>query len=64
MRCKNITDPGYAQDDGSADPRPAEAPAADLAADPLPRVRVDRGLDLRVVPGHTTAPTPPLHDRD
>ena len=37
--------------------------AADLAADPLLRVRLDRGLDLAVVPDDRTAPGPPLYRR-
>ncbi|MFF5407625.1 SseB family protein [Streptomyces misionensis] len=37
--------------------------AADLAADPLLRVRLDRGLDLAVVPEARAVPGPPLYRR-
>ncbi|MFI6356548.1 hypothetical protein ACIBJF_28675 [Streptomyces sp. NPDC050743] len=37
--------------------------AAELAADRLLRIRLDRGLDIAVVPGYASE-SPPLYSRD
>ncbi|MGI5436902.1 SseB family protein [Streptomyces shenzhenensis] len=38
--------------------------AADLAADPLLRIRVDHGLNVVAVPGYVSESAPPLYSRD
>ncbi|MFF3196628.1 hypothetical protein [Streptomyces misionensis] len=46
-----------------ADARQLTETVRDPAADPLPRVRLDRGLDLAVVPEARAVPGLPLYRR-
>ncbi|MFE2075456.1 hypothetical protein [Streptomyces misionensis] len=52
-----------AEDQLPADVHQLTEAVRDLAADPLPRVRLDRGLDLAVVPEARAVPGPLLYRR-